>query len=122
MNTITALSGALIGDGHSNWMDTPHSSLNGRTPRDAAAQSAELLEKATRLLRNFAAELVKKAKWIDELEREVSRLLPRPDMLRLYMTASNPDLPGRVSPSTYTKDEQTMQQCLALLKRRFGKR
>lgn len=122
LNTITALSSALIGDAHSNWMDTPHSSLNRLTPRDAAAQSAELLEKATYLLHNFAAELVKKAKWIDELEREASKLLPRPDMLRLYMTASNPDLPGRVSPSTYTKDEKTMQQCLALLRRRFGKR
>lgn len=122
LNTITALSIALVGDTHSNWMDAPHSSLNGMTPRDAAAQSAEFLEKATRLLRNFAAGLAKKAKWIDELEREASRLLPRPDMLRLYMTTSNPDLPGRVSPSTYTKDEQTMQQCLALLRRRFGKR
>jgi hypothetical protein len=122
VNTIMALSNTLIGDTHSNWIDAPHSGLNGMTPGDAAAQSAELLEQAKRLLRNFAAELVKKAKWIDELEREASRLFPRPDMLHLYMTASNPDLPERVSPSTYTKDEQTMQQCLALLKRRFGRR
>lgn len=122
LNAITVLSSALVGEAHSNWMDTPHSSLNGLTPRDAAAQSAELLEQAKRLVRNFAAELAKKAKWVGELEQEASRLLLRPDMLRLYMTASNPDLPGRVSPSTYTRDEQTMQQCLALLRRRFGKR
>jgi len=122
LNAITALSSALVSDAHSSWMDTPHSSLNGMTPRDAAAQSAELLEQAKRLVRNFAAELAKKAKWVGELEQEASRLLLRPDMLRLYMTASNSDLPGRVSPSTYTKDEQTMQQCLALLRRRFGKR
>jgi hypothetical protein len=121
-NAITALSSALVGDAHSNWMDKPHSSLNGMTPRDAAGQSVELLEQATRLVRNFAAELAKKAKWVGELEQEASRLLSRPDMLRLYMTASNPDLPGRVSPSMYTRDVQTMQQCLALLRRRFGKR
>ena len=122
LNTITALSSTLVGDAHSNWMHMPHPSLNGMTPRDAAARSAELLQKATSLLRSFAAELAKKSKWIDELEREASRLLPRPDMLRLYMTASNPDLPGRTSPSTYTRDEQTMQQCLALLRCRFNRR
>jgi uncharacterized protein (DUF2384 family) len=122
LNAITVLSSALVGEAHSSWMETPHSSLSGMTPRDAAAQSAELLEQAKRLVGNFAAELAKKAKWVGELEQEASRLLLRPDMLRLYMTASNPDLPGRVSPSTYTRDEQTMQQCLALLRRRFGKR
>jgi hypothetical protein len=101
LNTITALSSASIGDAHSNW---PHLGLNGMTPGDAAAHSVELLEKATRLLRNLAAELVRKAKWIDELEREASRLLPRSDMLRLYLTTGDPDLPGRASPSEYTMD------------------
>jgi hypothetical protein len=122
LNAITALSSAAIGDAHSNWMRTPHLGLNGMTPGDAAAQSVELLEKATRLLRNLAAELVRKVKWTDELEREASRLLPRSDMLRLYLTTGDPDLPGRASPSEYTMDGQTMQRCLTLLKRRLGKR
>ncbi|WP_213289013.1 hypothetical protein [Bradyrhizobium sp. sGM-13] len=92
------------------------------TPREAAAQSAGLLENATRLLHNFAAEFAKTAKWVDELEREASQLFPRPDKLCLYMTVSDPDLPGLASPSVYIKEEQTMQQCLVLLRRRFGKR
>lgn len=90
--------------------------------RDAAAHSAGLLEKATSLLHSFAAQLGKKAKWVDELEREASKLFQRPDKLLLYMTTSDPDLPGLATPSAYTRDEQTMQQCLALLRRRFGKR
>ncbi|MFG3591571.1 hypothetical protein [Bradyrhizobium sp. RDI18] len=114
LNTITPLSNALIGDAHSNWIETPHSSLIGMTPREAAAQSAGLLENATRLLHNLAAELAKKAKWVDELEREASKLFSRPDKLCLCMTVSDPDLPGLASPSVYIKDEQTMQQCLVL--------
>lgn len=122
LNTITALSSTLFGEAHSNWLETPHSHLNGISPREAAALSAGHLENATRLLRKFAAELVKKAKWVDELEREASKLFSRPDKLRLYMTAGDPELPGLVSPTVYTKDEQTMRQCLALLRRRYGKR
>lgn len=122
LKTITALSVSLIGDAHSTWLETQHSLLEGMTPREAAARSAEHLEIATRLLRRFEAELVKKAKWVVELEREASKLLPRPDKLRLYMTAGDPELPGFVSPTVYTKDEKTMQQCLALLRRRYGKR
>jgi hypothetical protein len=92
------------------------------SPREAAELSGGHLEIATRLLRSFQAELIKKAKWVDELEREASKLLPRLDMLRLYMTAGDPELPGLVSPTVHTKDEQTMRQCLALLRRRYGKR
>jgi hypothetical protein len=55
-----------------------------------------------------------------ELEREAFKLFPRPDKLRLYMTTSDPELPGLVSPTVYTKDEQTMRQCLVLLRRRYG--
>lgn len=122
LNTLTVLSTTLIGDAHSNWLEAPHSHLDGMSPREAVALSAGHLEIASRLLRKFAAELVKKAKWVDELEREASKLFPRPDKLRLYMTAGDPELPGLVSPSVYTKDEQTMRQCLALLKRRYGRR
>ncbi|ANW02848.1 hypothetical protein [Bradyrhizobium icense] len=39
--------------------------------------------------------------------RGSSKLFSRPDKLRLYMTVSDPDLPGLASPSVYTKDEQT---------------
>jgi hypothetical protein len=92
------------------------------SPREAAALSAGDLEIATRLLRSFEAELIKKKKWAGELEREASKLFSRPDKLRLYMTAGDPELPGLVSPIVYTKDEQTMRQCLALLRRRYGKR
>lgn len=122
IETITALSISWIGDAHSNWLEAPHSNLDGMSPREAAARSGEYLEIATRLLRSFQAELIKKAKWVDELEREASKLLPRPDMLRLYMTAGDPELPGLVSPTAHTKDEQTMWQCMALLRRRYGKR
>jgi hypothetical protein len=122
LNTITTLSSALIGGAHSDWLEAPQSHLDGMSPREAAALSAGHLENATRLLRKFAAELVKKAKWVDELEREASKLFPRPDKLRLYMTASDPELPGLVSPTVYTKDEQTMRQCVALLRRRYGRR
>ncbi|MDA9448281.1 hypothetical protein XI01_16425 [Bradyrhizobium sp. CCBAU 21360] len=122
LNTITSLSNALIGDAHSNWLETRNSNLNGMTPRDAAALSTGHLENAMHLLRKFAAELVQKAKWVDELEREASKLLSRPDKLRLYMTSGDPELPGLVSPTVYTKDEQTMRQCLALLRRRHRRR
>lgn len=122
LRTITALSISRIGDAHSNWLEAPHSDLDGMSPREAAELSGGHLEIATRLLRSFQAELIKKAKWVDELEREASKLLPRLDMLRLYMTAGDPELPGLVSPTVHTKDEQTMRQCLALLRRRYGKR
>jgi hypothetical protein len=122
LKAITALSISLIGDAHSNWLEAPHSNLDGMSPREAAALSAGDLEIATRLLRSFEAELIKKKKWAGELEREASKLFSRPDKLRLYMTAGDPELPGLVSPIVYTKDEQTMRQCLALLRRRYGKR
>jgi len=37
------------------------------------------------------------------------------------MNTSDNQLPGKVSPRTYTIDEPTMQECLALLKQRTKK-
>jgi hypothetical protein len=112
------------------WLDSPSSKLDGQTPRAAAAESPAKLATARWLLDQHCAARTLKARWVDELEREVTSLLHReePDPSRLktkvtlYMTGSDLKLPGHASPMAHTKDEVTMRECLAILKRRSGKR
>jgi hypothetical protein len=122
VDTIVQIAASALGDPFDIWMDAPDVRLDGLTPREAAARTSGLLAKATGLLHDHVTALAKKAKWVQELEREASKLFQRLDKLKLYMTSSDPDLPGRAAPAVYVKDEQTMQQCLTLLKRRFRKR
>jgi hypothetical protein len=112
------------------WLDEPSPRLGGMSPRQAAAASAEKLQTAKQALDQAVTARAIKAKWVSELEREATNLLRRvethPDRLRqqvvLYMANGDPGLPNRVSPKAHTKNEVTMQQCLALLRQRIGKR
>jgi hypothetical protein len=122
IDTIVSRAASMPGDACNSWIDAPKSKLDGLTPREAAAKSSELLARASRLLHDHVAELTKKTKWVEELEREALKLFQRQDKVALYINSSDPGLPGLVSPNVHTKDERTMRQCLALLKRRFGKR
>lgn len=112
------------------WLDKPFRKLDGMSPRQAAAASDEKLQTARWVLDQVVAARAVKARWVDELERGATSLFGRSEtdpqrlktMVALYMTNSDPNLPNRVSPKGYTKDEATMRECLALLKQRIGKR
>jgi len=113
---------AALGDDSQAWLDNVQPQLNGLTPRTAAAASVEKLWDALRFLEKCREANLLKVKWVNELQKEATSILRRPDMVALYMKSPDPELPNRVSPSAYTKDEETMRQCLTLLKRRSGKR
>jgi hypothetical protein len=122
IETIVGAATSRLGNAGDVWTNTFSARLDGLTPRQAAESSPELLAKAKRLLHSHVEELAEKAKWVEQLESEASKLFQQPDKLHLYLTTSDRDLPGLAAPNVYTKDEGTMQQCLVLLKRRFGKR
>lgn len=112
------------------WLEKPFQRLDGLTPRQAAAESSVKLETARWILDQVLAARAIKEKWLGELEHEATALLRRvetdPDRLKskvaLFMSTSDPALPSRVSPRAHTRNEVTVQECLALLKQRIGKR
>jgi len=119
-----------LGDDAAAWLEKSFQRLGGLTPRRAAAESSGELDTARWILDQELVARALQDKWVGELERGATVLLRRsetdPDRLRvkvaLYMAGSDPSLPNRVSPRAYTRNEVTMQHCLALLKQRIGKR
>lgn len=119
-----------LGDDATAWLEQSFQLLGDVTPRQAAAESPDKLRIAKWILGQERAARVLQDKWVGELEREATVLLRRgdtdPDRLRvkidLYMATSDPSLPNRLSPRAHTRNKVTMQECLALLKQRIGKR
>lgn len=118
-----------IGDESEAWLDRSFQKLNGMSPRKAAVTSDENLQTARWILDQVRAAHAAKAKWVIELEREAINLFCRAEAdserlrtkVSLYMSSGDPDLRNRASPKAHTKDEDTMRECLALLKRRIGR-
>ncbi|WP_271574428.1 hypothetical protein [Bradyrhizobium sp. CCBAU 11361] len=119
-----------LGDESEAWLDRPFKRLGDMTPRQAAAESASKLDTARWILDQVLAARVVRDKWVEELECEATGLLRRVETdserlktkVTLYMSAGDPNLPNRISPKAYTRNEVTMHECLALLKQRIGKR
>ncbi len=119
-----------LGDDAAAWLEQSFQRLGGVTPRQAAAESSDKLDATRWILEQVLATRALQDKWVGELRREATVLLRRgdtdPDRLKvkvaLYMAGGDPSLPNRASPRAYTRNEVTMQECLALLKQRIGKR
>jgi hypothetical protein len=110
---------AAFGTNGSAWSEAPADGLGGRSPADAARESATGLAESTRLLdalvrqRECEARRARAAASArEELRREAAKLL-RGEHLDLYMRAGHTALGGQ-SPLAYCVDETTLRRCVAL--------
>lgn len=113
---------ASLGEANAGWLDKPTSALRGLTPRAAAAESPDQLDRAFRSLDTYQEHLTRRAIWIAKLEQEAKRYLKDPEHLSLYMNSTDLKLAGGMSPNAYVKDEETMAICLGILKQRAKRR
>lgn len=104
------------------WLDQPLIALGGLTPRRAAEASSDQYGHAERSLIRFAKEIEHKKQVMKTLRQKASELLKIPESVDLYLRASDPELPGRISPAAYARDAKTMEECLALLRKRIKRR
>ncbi|NIX77373.1 hypothetical protein [Microvirga terricola] len=101
------------------WTDAPNEGLGGRSPVDAARESAAGLVEATKILDALLrqretdarkTQVAEKAR--EELRRKAAKV-HQGQYLDLYLNTGQPTLGGK-SPSVYSVDEATMRKCVEL--------
>ncbi|MBY3155285.1 hypothetical protein HFO56_23465 [Rhizobium laguerreae] len=110
----------VLGD-PASWLDKPLADSDGKTPRELAAENpsglGELIDaiaKArTRRMVDQQAENLK-ATALEKLRAEVARVIPRQDLVDLWMRQSWSQL-GGARPQEFCVDEGTLSRCLEVL-------
>ncbi|WP_131721005.1 hypothetical protein [Rhizobium leguminosarum] len=110
----------VLGD-PASWLDKPLADSDGKTPRELAAENpsglGELMDaiaKArTRRMVDQQAENLK-ATALEKLRAEVARVIPRQDLVDLWMRQSWSQL-GGARPQEFCVDEGTLFRCLEVL-------
>ncbi|MBY3181367.1 hypothetical protein HFO24_06740 [Rhizobium laguerreae] len=104
-----------------SWLDKPLLDSDGKTPRELAAENpsglGEVLDaiaavRARRMVEQRAENL--KATALEKLRAEVARVIPRQDLVELWMRQSWSQL-GGARPQEFCVDECTLFRCLEVL-------
>ncbi|MBY3386536.1 hypothetical protein [Rhizobium laguerreae] len=104
-----------------SWLDKPLADSDGKTPRELAAENpsglGEVIDaiakgRARRMVEQRAENL--KATTLEKLRAEVARVIPRQDLVDLWMRQSWSQL-GGARPQEFCVDEGTLLRCLEVL-------